>query len=62
MTHPMTEGKRGPGRPFEPDPKTETLRVRVTPQQREKFEGLGGADWLRRKVDRAKPTNDKRAT
>ncbi len=57
----MTDVKRGPGRPIEPDPKTATLRVRVTPQQREKFDGLGGADWLRRQIDRAKPVGSRRA-
>ena len=46
---------RGQGRKPKPD-KVETvpIAVRVTPEQREKFQQLGGAQWMRMKIDEAK--------
>lgn len=32
---------------------TEMIRARCTPAQREKFDALGGPDWLRRQIERA---------
>jgi hypothetical protein len=48
--------KRPRGRPVVPADEARTARVdaRVTPEQREKFERLGGPTWLRKMIDRAK--------
>lgn len=32
------------------------LRVRVTPEQKAKVESLGGAEWVRKMIDKAKPS------
>jgi hypothetical protein len=56
----MTETKRGgPGRgqgrkPVKPGEITVTVSLRMTEAQREKLERLGGAEWVRGKIDRAK--------
>lgn len=34
--------------------RTERVEVRLTPAQRAKLDALGGADWLRRAIDRAR--------
>jgi hypothetical protein len=49
--------KRPPGRPtLAPDQaRTARFELRLTSLQREKLERLGGADWLREKIDRARP-------
>lgn len=58
----MTETKRGgPGRgqgrkPVNPGEETVTLSLRVTVTQREKLARLGGAAWVRSKIDRAPAT------
>jgi hypothetical protein len=51
----MTEPKRI-GRPPKPEPErhTERFEVRCTKAQREKLDRLGGAQWLRERIDRAK--------
>ena len=36
---------------------TLTVSLRMTPAQREKLERLGGAEWVRGKIDRAKEPN-----
>ena len=36
---------------------TVTLSLRVTVAQREKLERLGGAEWVRGKIDKAKEPN-----
>ena len=56
----MSEAKRGgPGRgqgrkPLEEGQETVTLSVRLTVAQREKLERLGGAAWLRDRIDKAR--------
>lgn len=46
---------RGQGRkPVKQGEETVTLSLRVTVAQREKLERLGGAEWIRSKIDRAK--------
>jgi len=56
----VTEAKRGgPGRgqgrkPLKDGQETVTLSVRLTVAQREKLERLGGAVWLRDRIDKAK--------
>ena len=56
----MSEAKRGgPGRgqgrkPLKEGQATVTLSVRLTVAQREKLERLGGAAWLRDRIDKAK--------
>ena len=56
----MSEAKRGgPGRgqgrkPLKEGQETVTLSVRLTVAQREKLERLGGAAWLRARIDKAK--------
>ena len=58
----MTETKRGgPGRgqgrkPVKQGEETVTLSLRVTVAQREKLARLGGAEWVRCKIDKAKET------
>ena len=56
----MTRG--GPGRgqgrkPVKQGEETVTLSLRVTVAQREKLARLGGAEWVRKKIDRAKEPN-----
>lgn len=49
---------RGQGRkPVRQGEKTVTLSLRVTVAQREKVARLGGAEWVRGKIDRAKEPN-----
>jgi hypothetical protein len=56
----VSEAKRGgPGRgqgrkPLKEGQATVTLSVRLTVAQREKLERLGGAAWLRDRIDKAK--------
>lgn len=56
----MSKAKRGgPGRgqgrkPVKNGEETVTLSLRVTPTQREKLARLGGAEWVRTKIDKAK--------
>lgn len=58
----MVSGKRGgPGRgqgrkPVKQGEETVTLSLRVTVAQREKLARIGGAEWVRQKIDRAKET------
>ncbi len=42
-------------KPLQHGVETVTLSVRLTPAQRMKVAALGGAAWLRRQIDRAKP-------
>lgn len=55
----MTEQKRGgPGRgqgrkPVKQGEETVTVSLRMTASQRDKLGRLGGAEWVRRKIDRA---------
>ena len=56
----MTRG--GPGRgqgrkPVKQGEETVTLSLRVTVAQREKLARLGGAEWVRQNIDRAKEPN-----
>ena len=59
----MTGGKRGgPGRgqgrpPVKAGEETVTVSLRVTPAQREKLSRIGGAGWVRERIDRAKEPN-----
>lgn len=54
----MDEAKKprgGPGRgqgrkPLDDEP-SETIRIRVKRAQKEKFARIGGAKWLRKKID-----------
>lgn len=58
-----TETKRcGPGRgqgrpPVKAGEETQTVSLRMTQAQREKLERLGGAKWVRERIDRAKEPN-----
>ena len=58
MTTPTQNGSRpgaGPGRPkVAPGEPTVTIQAKASASQREKFLALGGAEWLRRQIDRAK--------
>jgi len=46
---------RGQGRkPLKEGQETVTLSIRLTVAQREKLERLGGAAWLRDRIDKAK--------
>ena len=59
----MSEEKRGgPGRgqgrkPVKQGEETVTFSLRMTPEQRAKLARLGGAEWVRQKIDRAKEPN-----
>jgi hypothetical protein len=48
--------KRPRGRPTIPPDEARSARIdaRVTPEQRAKYERLGGPAWLRRQIERAK--------
>lgn len=49
---------RGQGRkPVKAGKETVTVSLRVTVAQREKLARLGGAEWVRGKIDRAKEPN-----
>jgi hypothetical protein len=51
---------RGQGRkPLKQGVETVTFSLRVTEAQREKLARLGGAEWVRKKIDRAKEPNVK---
>lgn len=57
----MTEQKQrgGPGRgqgrkPVKPGEETVTVSIRMTVEQRAKLERLGGAAWVRERIDKAK--------
>lgn len=56
MTEPTRPpNDRGQGRkPLPEDQRTVPGSVRLTPAQWEKFRALGGNEWLRDKVDRAR--------
>ena len=60
----MTEKKRGgagrgQGRqPVKAGEETVTVSLRMTPAQREKLARLGGAGWVRDRIDRAKEPNE----
>jgi hypothetical protein len=46
---------RGQGRkPLQEGVETVTLSLRMTPAQRDKLARLGGAQWVRDRIDRAK--------
>lgn len=55
---------RGQGRkPIAAGVDSIVIPIRATPEQREKFHALGGADWFRRVLNRAKlPTNTKESS
>ena len=49
---------RGQGRkPVKQGEETVTISLRLTTGQREKLARLGGAEWVRGKIDRAKEPN-----
>ena len=52
----MTAPKRSPGRPpaAPEDRRAARFELRLTEAQRDKLERLGGAEWLRRRIDAAK--------
>lgn len=59
MTPSTQEAPRPPGRPkgttLPPDlRKSEMIRVRVTPGQMTKYQALGGEQWLRDRIERAR--------
>lgn len=50
---------RGQGRkPLDEGSRTVTFPVKMTEQQREKLARLGGAPWVRKKIDNAKEPNE----
>ena len=50
--------KRPQGRPpVKQGEETVTVSLRMTPAQREKMDRLGGAKWVRDRIDRAKEPN-----
>ena len=56
MTPAMTLAKKRRGRPALPPEQrqTERIEMRCTKAQREKLSCLGGVQWLRDRIDRAK--------
>ena len=57
---PTTPGHGGAGRgqgrkPLKDGEQTVTVSLRMTVAQREKLERLGGADWVRQRIDKARP-------
>lgn len=60
----MKRQRGGPGRgqgrpPVKAGEETQTVSLRMTPAQRAKLERLGGAKWVRERIDRAKEPNAK---
>ena len=56
-----THGGAGRGQGRKPLPDGETMQpvtVKMRPDQREKLTKLGGAPWVRDKIDKAKLPND----
>ena len=59
----VVSGQRGgPGRgqgrkPVKAGEETVTVSLRMTEAQREKLALLGGADWIRKRIDKAKAPN-----
>lgn len=60
----VVSGQRGgPGRgqgrkPVKQGEDTVTVSLRMTSAQRNKLAQLGGADWVRKRIDKAKAPND----
>lgn len=54
----MTDKPKHPGGrpPKAPEDRAEQVSIRLTPAEKEKFKQLGGNDWLRRAIARAKPS------
>jgi hypothetical protein len=57
----MNATRGGPGRgqgrkPVKQGEETVTISLRVTETQREKLARLGGAEWVRSRIDKAKET------
>ena len=55
------ENRGGPGRgqgrkPVREGEETVTVSLRMTPEQRAKLARLGGAEWVRQRIDKAKET------
>ena len=55
------EQRGGPGRgqgrkPVKQGEETVTVSLRMTPEQRAKLARLGGAEWVRAKIDKARET------
>ncbi|MDB5957700.1 hypothetical protein [Ramlibacter sp.] len=56
MNPPLPKGGPRPGsgrKPLGEEP-TVIVAIRMLPEQREKLQRLGGAPWLRKKIDQAK--------
>ena len=52
--------ERGQGRkPVKQGEETVTVSLRMTPEQRAKLARLGGAEWVRTKIDKARETQRK---
>ena len=56
-----TSKRGGPGRgqgrkPVKQGEETVTFSLRMTPEQRAKLARLGGAEWVRTKIDKARET------
>ena len=63
----MTENKRGGAgrgqgrKPIKEGQDTVTVSLRMTEAQRDKLALLGGAEWVRQRIDKAKAPNVKSA-
>jgi hypothetical protein len=60
----MNANRGGPGRgqgrkPIKNGQETVTVSLRMTESQRDKLALLGGAEWVRQRVDKAKAPNAK---
>ena len=54
--NPRPPNDRGQGRkPLQEGEETVTVSLRMTPAQRDKLKALGGAVWVREKIDKARP-------
>lgn len=58
----MTGQRGGPGRgqgrkPLKEGQQTVTVSLRMTEMQRDKLALLGGAEWVRQRIDKAKAPN-----
>lgn len=55
-----TTAPRPPGRPsIQPGEETVPITIRLTTPQRDKLQRLGGAPWVRAKIDKAREPENK---
>lgn len=54
----MVTKKKAGQRPIKQGTESVIVTMRMTPEQREKLQRLGGAAWVRKRIDRAKESDE----